>query len=92
VPGGKAYPAARGLYDRLQLCQDAECLARIAPHTHIYVSKTPGLIDAGVRRELTLPLHLALSQSIDYRLEYENGGAAVYERVGPSSQPNTTSR
>jgi hypothetical protein len=92
VPGGKAYPAARELYDRLQQCQDAECLVTIAQHTHIYVTKTPVLIDAGVQRDLTAPLRMALSQSSNYRLVYENSGATVYERVDPHSQPNPTTR
>lgn len=73
VPAGKAYPAARQLFDRLQQYKDAECLLAVASHTHIYLSKTSALIDTGIRRDLALPLRMALSQSSNYRLVYENG-------------------
>ena len=79
VPGGRDYQEARRRFATLQACQDASCLASVGPHTHVYVSKTPVAIDAGIMRDLTLALRSSLQQSPHYSLVFSNASADVYE-------------
>ncbi len=79
VPGGTDYPQARERFAQLQSCSLAECLATVAPHTHVYVSKTPVAVDPGVPRDLTLALRRSLAQAPQYSLIFSNASADVYE-------------
>jgi hypothetical protein len=79
VPGGADYRAAQERFKALQACADAACLDAVAPHTHVFVSKTPVAVDPGVPRDLTLALRRSLAQSLRYTLIYSNASADVYE-------------
>jgi hypothetical protein len=78
VPGGRDYQEARRRFATLQACQDVYCLASVGPHTHVYVSKTPVAIDAGIMRDLTLALRASLQQSPHYSLVFSTASADVY--------------
>jgi hypothetical protein len=79
VPGGTDYSLARERFPQLQDCMVVDCLAMVAPHSHVYISKTPVAVDPGVPRDLTLALRRSLAQSPRYTLIYSNASADVYE-------------